>query len=167
MTLAAHTVVGTALASLLPNHPLLGFGAAFVSHFALDSLPHWDYTLAALTEDPKEPLNADIAFDSRFAKDLIRIGLDAALGLLLAALFLLALGMHLYPTLLAGALGGIVPDALQLVYVKFRHEPFRSLQRFHMAIQAGRKLKVKPVIGLFLQAILALAVCLVVFPFTR
>ena len=51
MTLATHAVVGAAAASLIPTHPFLGFIAGFVSHFAIDAIPHWEYSLASAKID--------------------------------------------------------------------------------------------------------------------
>ena len=38
MTLTTHAVVGAAVATLLPSHPLLGISAAFLSHFFVDAI---------------------------------------------------------------------------------------------------------------------------------
>jgi hypothetical protein len=45
MILSTHAIVGGAIASLFPSHPLLVVAAGFVSHFAIDAIPHWDYPL--------------------------------------------------------------------------------------------------------------------------
>ena len=41
MLLTPHTVVGIALGAALPN-PIISIPLSFLSHFALDMIPHWD-----------------------------------------------------------------------------------------------------------------------------
>ena len=151
MTLATHTIIGGIAASFFPTHPEIGFVAAFASHFALDAIPHFDYPLRAYEFDNKNAMNSDIVLDKRFARDLINIGLDILVGLLASTYILMFLGKLSLPILIAGALGGIIPDALQLVYMKFRHEPLKSLQRFHIWIQRDHRLESKPFIGIISQ----------------
>ena len=151
MTLTTHIAVGGIVASFFPTHPEIGLVAAFASHFALDAIPHFDYSLQASVKDEKNPMNNDIALDKRFAKDLINIGLDILIGLLILTYILIFLGKFSLPILIAGAIGGVVPDALQLVYMKFRHEPLISLQKFHIWIQRDGRLRSKPFIGILSQ----------------
>src|SRR3989344_5422694 len=152
MTLTTHAIIGSLAASFFPTHPIIGFALAFGSHFAIDAIPHWDYPLQSYEErDKNNPMNNDIALDKRFAKDLINIGLDILIGLLILTYILIFLGKFSLPILIAGAIGGVVPDALQLVYMKFRHEPLISLQKFHIWIQRDGRLRSKPFIGILSQ----------------
>src|SRR3989304_7989350 len=41
MLLTPHTAVGIALGAAIPN-PIISVPLAFISHFALDMVPHWD-----------------------------------------------------------------------------------------------------------------------------
>jgi len=50
MILSTHAVVGGAIASFIPLHPLLVAVAGFASHFAIDAIPHWDYRLRSQSE---------------------------------------------------------------------------------------------------------------------
>lgn len=151
MTLATHTIVGTLIASLVPSHAVLAFGAAMASHFAVDAVPHWDYSLFSAVRDRKDPLKDGFAFDRRFARDLFRISFDAAIGVAASAILLVWLRENALPGVFIGAAGGILPDALQVAYAKWRHEPLVSLQRFHLWIQKGRQLAVGPSFGIALQ----------------
>ena len=38
MILSTHAVVGGAIASLMPGHPVLAFGIGVASHFAIDAI---------------------------------------------------------------------------------------------------------------------------------
>jgi len=136
MILTNHAIVGAALAGLTPQQPLTGFAIGFLSHFLLDAIPHWDYELHSRKRDENNPINDDIVLGKAFVKDILKVGLDGTVGLLLS-LFLFAYFLH-YSLIdvLAGAIGAMLPDALQFVYMKWRHEPLVSLQRFHLWIHA-------------------------------
>ena len=108
-------------------------------------------------------MNNDIVLDKRFAKDLINIGLDILIGVLASTYILMFIGEFSLPILIAGAAGGILPDALQVVYMKFRHEPFVSLQKFHMWIQKDPRLRNKPFVGLLSQITLIVIVISLVY----
>jgi hypothetical protein len=43
MILTTHAIVGGALASFLPSHPVAAFVAGFASHFDSDAIPRVDY----------------------------------------------------------------------------------------------------------------------------
>lgn len=152
MTLTAHAVVGVAAASLFPSHPKAAFAAAFVSHFLIDAIPHWHYSVKSIEIDHKDPMNTDMVFNKYFPTDLTKIGFDAALGFFTAYLIFhdhlnFPLGL-----ILIGTIGGILPDPLQFVYWKFRCEPFITLQRFHKWIHADKNLDNRPVWGILAQA---------------
>jgi len=132
MTLAAHTIVGASIANILPNHPVIGFVAGFTSHFLLDAIPHWDYSLLSSKENSNNPMDRDMIINKYFIIDLLKIGIDISVGIL-AVLFLFSnsnIDFSWAP--FWGMIGAIMPDALQFVYFKWRHEPLKSLQRFHI-----------------------------------
>ncbi|MDH2406583.1 hypothetical protein QCM77_43035 [Bradyrhizobium sp. SSUT18] len=79
MILSTHAVVGGAIASLFPSHPVLVAVAAFASHFAIDAIPHWDYPLRAMMLKPGAN-NRRLLADPRLFLDLTLIGLDACAG---------------------------------------------------------------------------------------
>ena len=127
MTLSAHTIIGVAVASLTPNHPEIGFVTAFISHFAIDAIPHWDYTI---TSDFANPRNTNkSSMDRKFIFDLVRFSGDILLGLFFCFLFFFQ-PSHL-GFFVAGVLGGILPDFFQFVYAKFQKQPFIFFQKLH------------------------------------
>jgi hypothetical protein len=164
MTLTTHAVVGAAIAAAMPNHPVLGIGLAFASHFALDAIPHWDYHLRSMAEDEANPLKNDMKLGRDFVIDLGKIGFDFLLGLVLAYLVgnLAGAPARIALLVVAGGLAGQFPDFLQFVYFKFRRPPITWLQRFHMWVHTTHKLKHKPVIGVLSQLGLIIAVLLLV-----
>jgi len=144
MTLTTHALVGVAAASLFPHAPYAAFAAGFVSHFAIDALPHWDYVgiLRSVEHDESRPLDDDMRIGRDFVHDLAIIVADGVLGALLAV----AAGVWLLgatPELaLVGAGAGVFPDLLQFVYYKIRRTPLEPalhyLQIFHRWVQKGK-----------------------------
>lgn len=161
MTLTSHAVVGAAIVSAVPTHPVLAFSLGFCSHFLLDAIPHWDYPLGSMLEDKENPMNSDMKIGKSFLFDLCKIGLDFLLGFILTFLFFgLGRDFSYNNVLFFGALGAVLPDALQFLYFKWRHEPIVSLQKFHQWIHSKIELKDKPVLGISSQIIF---IALVVF----
>lgn len=119
MVLTPHALVGAALASAVPTHPIAGFCLGFISHFILDSLPHWDYDLDFFETN------------SLTIKDLAKLTIDLVLGLIIVWFFA--------PALIWGALGGLAPDALQFVYYKTNSRWLSWLQKFHLWIHAEKE----------------------------
>jgi hypothetical protein len=136
MILSTHAVVGAALANLMPSHPVAAFAAGFASHFVIDSIPHWDYPLKSMS------IGLSARNDGRLTaarmRDLAVIGFDAFAGLILA-IGLFGTRANLV-AVLAGAIGGMLPDPLQFVYTLYPREPLATLQRFHKWMHSMRKL---------------------------
>ncbi len=137
MTLATHAVIGASLAAAIPlthNHPIefiaLAFVAGILSHFMLDVVPHWDYELGSDTKAPN-PADFDLKIGRAFIFDLGKIGLDVGLGLVIALLLYVGLAGRSSLIILAGAIGAVLPDFLQFVYMKIRRPPFTWFQHIH------------------------------------
>jgi hypothetical protein len=156
MILSTHAIVGGAIASLFPSHPLLVVAAGFASHFAIDAIPHWDYPLQAISVRPAGESRA-LNLDHRLWGDLSLIALDACAGLAIA-IWLFATATTIGAILL-GAVVAMAPDPLQVVHRLYPREPLKSLQRFHQWIHAKRKLSWP--LGASSQAIFAAAVSLI------
>lgn len=131
MILTNHAITGAALASLIPEAPLAGFAVGFLSHFILDSIPHWDYSLSSMKKDKSNSMNNNMVINIEFFIDILKISLDGFIGLSLSYLVFSFYFKFSVLAVLCGAIGGMTPDALQFVYMKWRHEPLVSLQRFH------------------------------------
>ncbi len=160
MVLATHIVIGSAVASLFPNNPIVGFSLAFVSHFAMDAIPHWDYKLKSkvdLGENPGDPLDSDLEISPQFVRDLFCIGLDILIGVALAIFILGGAGKFSLSALVAGASGGVLPDFLQFAYMKIRRDPLTSLQQLHHFIHTKKRIR-NPLIGIILQLVVIILV---------
>jgi len=164
MTLTTHALVGAAAASLFPEHPYAAFTAGFVSHLAIDAIPHWDYTawLKSVQKNPLDRMDTDMVIGRDFVRDLAIIAADAILGTILAVLILGNLGFSI-PIILVGAWAGQLPDFLQFVYYKTRLFMLEPLQEFHNVwLQSGKHHPEWGALnGLLYQAILCAAVILV------
>jgi hypothetical protein len=136
MILSTHAIVGGALASLFPSHPVAIIAAGLASHFAIDAIPHWDYRLRSISVAPGA--RNRLTLDGPLLHDLALIGLDACAGLALA------IGLFATPATVAaivlGALAAMLPDPLQFVHTLYPREPLSSLQSFHRWIHTKRQL---------------------------
>ena len=155
MTLTTHAVVGAAISSALRLNPGAALLAGFMSHFLLDRLPHWDYKLDSAKIDEKNPLNDDIPVNKKAIRDWVKISFDILLGPCLVLIFFMSNGQTDWESLLAGAFGGMLPDGLKFIFMKFRREPLKLFYRFHHLMHSS--LKTKDVFwGPCLQAIILL-----------
>ncbi len=137
MILSTHAIVGGAIASVIPSHPVLAVAAGFASHFAIDAIPHWDYPLRSIAVG-KGADNRRLRLSRAVLTDLAIIALDACAGLALA-LWLFATPASVWVVAL-GAIAAMLPDPLQFAHSLFQREPLNSLQRFHIWIHSKRKL---------------------------
>src|SRR3989344_2738388 len=148
MILATHAIAGAAVASLNPTRPVPGFFAGFVLHFMLDAIPHWEYRIHSDSINPK--IGKKLVFDRDLFGDILRIGSDMSLGIILSLAFFYSPESTF--AVLAGALGGVMPDALQFVYGRVRRGPIVYLQKFHEWIHSPyKKLRHMPAFGITLQ----------------
>ena len=135
MILATHAIVGAAIASQIPNHPIAALVAGIASQFAVDAIPHWDYPLRSILRGNK---GNPLTLDKGLLVDFSLIAIDGLAGLAIA-LSLFAQPSALLAILL-GALGGMLPDPFLFVHRLYPHEPLRAVQRFHSWIHAKQKL---------------------------
>lgn len=98
----------------------------------------------------------DMALGRDFVKDLVKIGCDCSAGFAASALLFGARdGGQELALALSGALGGVLPDALQFAYFKIRRQPLIALQRFHMSV--ANDLEGRPVFGRLTQLMAIIA----------
>jgi hypothetical protein len=153
MILGTHAIVGAALASFLPAHPLGAFLIGFSSHFVLDAIPHWDYPIKSRSVDPK--IGAPVVFDRALRRDALTIGSDAFFGIVIA---LLVFGSReSFWAVLLGAIGAMLPDPLQFLHARWPHGPLQIHQRFHRWAHTNKKIDGVP-LGVGTQMTLVIAV---------
>ncbi|MFA5737101.1 MAG: hypothetical protein WCX70_00340 [Candidatus Paceibacterota bacterium] len=153
MILGVHAIIGGAIGSALETNPETTLLLGWFSHYFFDFVPHWDYCLRSAQIDINNPLNNDLSRGRDFYYDLVKLGLDAFLGLVFAVLFFVNLMRpENLVSVLAGAVGALLPDFLQFIYIRLRSEPFTSLQKIHnWAHSSHRQLNKKPLLGFLLQ----------------
>jgi len=138
MILATHVITGASIASLVPEHPAVGFIAGFVSHFILDSIPHWEYKIPPSLVGHEGV--GKMKFDRELILGLLRIFLDLFFGLIIAFLiFFWTKGFSV--SIFCGIIGAILPDILTAVSRYLKFEPFFSIDRFHHFIHSPKKME--------------------------
>ncbi len=158
MILATHVIAGAAIGRLTEN-PLLAFALGLASHLVLDAIPHWQYELKSkiysdnVTEE-------DMALGGKFIGDIARLGLDFFSGIFISILAFAGWNGFTNPpaALVAGIAGGVLPDALQFAFWKFKHEPLTSIQKFHSWIHANWDFDYKSKPGMVLQVVIVAAI---------
>ena len=160
MTLTTHAIVGATVATLTPN-PILGFVLGFGSHYVLDAIPHWSYPIHSLEKDKKNSLNTKLIISKDSEVDFIKIAIDGILGLLLSFILVGFFHPDSFLTILCGALGGMIPDALQFLYWKWKCEPFTTFQRLHNWAHTSNRIDDKPFTGIFSQILIIFLVLLI------
>lgn len=153
MTLTTHAVTGAAIASLIPQYPIIVFCAAFASHFIIDAIPHWDYPIVSSSVNPL--IGDKMKYDKDLLQDTIVIGGDILLGIFLSLWLFASPGS--FGIIFLGACSGMLPDPLHFFYARFRHEPLVTLQRFHLWIHTDEHLEDSRLLGIGSQILLLVA----------
>jgi len=162
MVFSTHSVVGGSLAVISGAGPLGAFAVGVLSHFALDSIPHWDYELLSKKEGQTK-LDGEIEINKSFLIDLVKMGTDLLIGFGAVIYFFHPLGLEalfdpfslILNPIIWGAIGGIIPDGLQFLYYKIRKEPLTSIQKFHIFVHTDIRMEGRYIVGPILQIILA------------
>jgi hypothetical protein len=120
MFLVVHGSVGALLGIAAP-HPLAAFVLGVASHYVLDVVPHGDDALF-IDHDPQ----------TRTRKLMLAGLIDAALLGAVGAVLMMSGALSLTWSILAGVVGGVLPDALQAVTILRPNFPgMQTLQRMH------------------------------------
>jgi hypothetical protein len=140
MILTTHAIVGGAIASLMPSHPVLAVGAAFASHFVIDAIPHRDYPLRSISISHGH--RNSFALSKPLLWDLGIIAIDGCAGLALALLWFAHSSTAIIVALCA--IAGIAPDPLQFAHSLYPREPLKTLQKLHRWCHTKRQLEWLP-----------------------
>ena len=163
MVLSTHAIAGAGSAILLRNYPVLGLIIAFLSHFILDSIPHWHYKLLSREKSNSFPFGEKLNFGAKFIKDIFRTGIDFGIGFTLSLLVSQNFFPEYFLLMALGAFAGALPDLLQVIYYRFPNfAPLFYFQKFHEKVHAKRHLDDEPIKGIFYQVAISAAVILAV-----
>ena len=135
MTLATHIMVAGAVA-----RPFIGrvngfvvFLISIMSHYLSDAIPHCDYKLLSISWDEENKKSTKIDYKIHLIiVDLLNIAIDVAIGS--ALLIIIArpeLSIQNFVTYGLIILGGILPDALQPLYIIWKKFPMTIVQGMH------------------------------------
>jgi hypothetical protein len=115
MMLFCHILAGAAIAAKI-NIPLLAFSLAFLSHYILDCVPHWEYSIDnILSKQWKQS-----------KKEFLKGGVDFLFGILLV--FALVKNQ---PIVYIAVFFAILPDGLTLINLLFPNKFLTILGNFH------------------------------------
>jgi len=114
MVITPHLLAGAAIGAHSPN-VWVAFCFGLISHYLLDSLPHWDYL--------------DSVKISKFSQ-IAKISIDLIIGLII----LITLSWPLKIIVISGIIGALLPDFLQLVYGNVNIKFLRPFCLFHNKI---------------------------------
>lgn len=154
MILSVHATFGAAVASLVPSHPVTAFCLGFVSHLALDMIPHRDYDLISVESTPEKKMKLidvePIIRKARLTRDMLLVFFDAFIGLCLAFMFFFD---PVHPSIfLFGLAGAYLPDFLSFLYLTLKHKSLGRFFDFHASIIHSQVvLKLNQLMGVFLQ----------------
>lgn len=161
MILTPHAIVGTTLANIVPYDPALGFGLAFLSHYALDMLPHTDYDVSGFV-DTKTKTVKSIFKETKSAIHLLLIVADFVIAIFLCIFIFVRNRQSLFLTLI-GIIGGLLPDIFQFLYYKYNSQPWVFYQKIHNKLHALIKVKNEKFWGIFLQIVIPISFILIYF----
>ena len=161
MTLTTHAITGATLATLVPNYPVLGFIIGFGSHYLLDAIPHWSYSIKSLEKDRENSLNTKMVLSKSSYKDLLLVCFDGVLGLVLSFVILSGI-FHKNNSLpiFMGMIGGMLPDFLQFCYWKWKPKFLIPFQKLHNWAHTSIRIDDKPIIGISSQILIIFLVVL-------
>ncbi len=150
MILTAHTIVGSAVANLVPNSPVLGFVLAYGSHYLIDTIPHRDQYIDPFFDKDWKTYGS-IFSNLKSMLGVLLIGGDVLIGIILSFIIFVRGEASLIATIV-GIVGGVLPDFLQFLYYKFKKQPWIFTQKIHDFFHSKNEMKDKTFLGILSQA---------------
>ncbi len=148
MTLATHILVAGAI-----TKPFLGrvndlviFVIAIFSHYLSDAITHYDYNLLSINGSKENAADRSLKADpQKIAVDLLNIAIDISVGI--AVLVIIVRPAATLANLITYGLiilGGILPDALQPLYIIWKKFPMTLIQELHDFWHSKNKIVFNP-----------------------
>ena len=120
MVIVPHMLAGAAIGAHSPN-VWAAFCFGLLSHYLLDSLPHWEYL--------------DSIKISKF-KHLAKILID----LIIAIIIVLIVAWPLKIIIIFGIMGALLPDFIEFLYINYKIKLLRPLSLFHHKVHYYKKI---------------------------
>ena len=113
MLFTTHSIVGAAV-GVATGNPALGFAIGFLSHHVLDSIPHFDQGSFYISRQRAPYLGkfAESERDGFNGRDWVMLIIDMFLAITAFSLILFLNPQKSWLLILAGALGGLMPDII-------------------------------------------------------
>lgn len=142
-----HVAVGAAIAAKIPN-PFVAIPLAFISHFVLDKVPHWNPHLNTETKEFGYPTK----------KSTILVIIDCSLALLTGSLIAYSVwpDKHHALTIFLASFFSILPDLIEAPYFYLKNRS-KFLEDW-IAFQKSIQVDTTPFLGLLTQIITLVAV---------
>lgn len=153
MTLTTHAIIGGTLAGALAPNPVVAVAVAFLSHFALDAIPHWDYQLQSNKNNGNSSPIVDLVMGRGLIVDLAKVGFDLILGLTLVYVLYHSYTNTTLIVILLGAVAAVCPDIIQAIYGKARLKSLGYIQSVHNFFHTHQRLDGRPVLGILTQGL--------------
>ncbi len=131
MVLTSHAIIGAAIANAFPNDPYIGLTLSFASHYIFDLLPHINYGHEHYLKDKEEDENYKINWkDIRALIQILYVILDVFFAIILV-IFMFVRDKQTFVLSVAGAILGVLPDALNFLSYKFSYRFFSEAKKLH------------------------------------
>lgn len=141
-----HAILGAAIATKIPN-PFIAIPLAFLSHFALEKVPHWNPHINTETKKFGKPTK----------QSTLIIAVDVAVALVsgFAIAWQYLPNYYLFATIIACCFASVLPDLIEAPYFffKMRNKFLEKWLAFQKSIQADTT----PLWGLTTQLITVIA----------
>lgn len=117
MTLASHIIISGLLGATTHNY-FLAAVLGFLSHFIVDTIPHWDNYLSPDFDSRAKSKGVRFLKDKFLYKELSKVAIDILIGLsVLSFIFFKTSGFGNIAYAAIGVFFGVLPDPLQLLYL--------------------------------------------------
>lgn len=140
MILTPHLLVGAAITSKIKFLPL-AFLLAFLSHYFLDFIPHWEYSFENIKER---------RWKNSFS-DFLKVALDTSLGVLLIFIF-----SKNWPLAVVGGFFAILADGPTFINLIFPNKLLKIFKDFHQKIHFFKNKKISLFWRIFSQVVIVL-----------
>ena len=114
MVITPHLLAGAAIGAHSPN-VWAAFCFGLLSHYLLDSLPHWEY----LKDIKIKKFN-----------ELVKILIDFIIGSIIVIFLFLSSSFNII--IIFGIIGALLPDFIEFIYKNFKIKFLRPLSLFHL-----------------------------------
>ncbi|MBI4812750.1 hypothetical protein HY798_04960 [Candidatus Falkowbacteria bacterium] len=163
MILIPHILLGALIGLIIPRQYWLVFIIAFASHFLLDAIPHYEYTIQLIRDRLKERKGVLNIFGGKEAFLVLgKIATDFLLGMLIVISLVWFSPAKQYA--LVGALSAALPDGLLTLYWVTKTPLLEKLARFHRFVHPKNNKNTPLLWGISTQLIVGLiAIFLIIY----